>query len=473
MANKRSSGTGNIREFELFQAKDGGESIDASNGVVDIKYYEDVLSNSVSLTAIIAETGGSDKKSFGNIGILDGLPIRGGEPSHIVIEDHDGNKLKFKKDNKLYINRVRNVISGTSKDVYSLDFTSRELLANEQCRVVKRYNGKISDSVRDILTKATTGSAGIKTKKKVDVDETGVEYNFIGNDRKPFYVCTWLASKSVPLPPKGGKMGGAAGYLFYETYDGYNFKAIDVLFNKKKNKPKGNYIFTNTDENPRDYKGKILEYTIDRDIDLQNNLVLGAYSNRTLFFDFMKYEYKVRPFSVDPPVEKPPGKAGEQTSPESSKGKIENLGADEIDSVADEFRKPMSRLMNRVLDIGIMPSGDTAEKQLENWKEQPEKPAFDAANSMVQSVMRYNQMFSIKINIMIAGDFTLRAGDLIYCEFPQISTNPNTKPNKKSGGLYMISSLCHSITPKDTYTSLTLVRDTFGKTKFISDSNKS
>ena len=79
-------------------------------------------------------------------------------------------------------------------------------------------------------------------------------------------------------------------------------------------------------------------------------------------------------------------------------------------------------------------------------------------------------MFLVKINIMIAGDFSLRAGDLIYCEFPQLSTEPNTRPNKKSGGLYMISSLCHSITPKDTYTSLTLVRDTFGIKSFTPDS---
>ena len=64
---------------------------------------------------------------------------------------------------------------------------------------------------------------------------------------------------------------------------------------------------------------------------------------------------------------------------------------------------------------------------------------------------------------MIAGDFSLRAGDMIYCEFPQLSTDPNTQPNKKSGGLYMIASLCHNITPRDTYTSLTLVRDTFGR----------
>tara|TARA_Y100001963_G_scaffold157444_1_gene253690 strand:+ start:216 stop:827 length:612 start_codon:yes stop_codon:yes gene_type:complete len=198
MSNKQANRAGTIREFKIFQAKDGGESIDASPAVTDIKYYENILSPSVNLTAIITETGESDKKSFGNKGMLDGLPIRGGNASEIIIEDHEGNKLKFKSDNKLYVNRVRNVLPGTQKDVYALDFTSRERLANEQCRVVKRYDGKISENVKKILTEAISAEAGLKTQKEVDVDETAIEYNFLGNDRKPFYVCTWLASKSIP-----------------------------------------------------------------------------------------------------------------------------------------------------------------------------------------------------------------------------------------------------------------------------------
>ena len=205
MSNKQANRAGTIREFEIFQAKDGGESIDASPAVTDIKYYENILSPSVNLTAIITETGESDKKSFGNKGMLDGLPIRGGNASEIIIEDHEGNKLKFKSDNKLYVNRVRNVLPGTQKDVYALDFTSRERLANEQCRVVKRYDGKISENVKKILTEATSAEAGLKTQKEVDVDETAIEYNFLGNDRKPFYVCTWLASKSIPA--EAGKIG--------------------------------------------------------------------------------------------------------------------------------------------------------------------------------------------------------------------------------------------------------------------------
>ena len=87
MSSKASTRSGNIREFNIFQAKDGGNSIDASGVVADIKYYEDILSNTVSLTATITEVGGSNEKSFGNKGMIDGLPIRGGNPSTIIIED--------------------------------------------------------------------------------------------------------------------------------------------------------------------------------------------------------------------------------------------------------------------------------------------------------------------------------------------------------------------------------------------------
>ena len=151
MPDQLSARAGDIKQFVLSQAKDNGENIDISDSIVDIKYYEDVLSNTISLNVIIQETGGSDT-SMGNKGILDGLPVRGGEPCDIVIEDHDGNELKFTEESKLYVNRVHAGLPGTQKDIYGIDFTSRELFANEQCRVVKRYEGKISDNVSDILT---------------------------------------------------------------------------------------------------------------------------------------------------------------------------------------------------------------------------------------------------------------------------------------------------------------------------------
>ena len=186
---------------------------------------------------------------------------------------------------------------------------------------------------------------------------------------------------------------------------------------------------------------------------------MGTYSNRTLFFDFYAMNYEVRNFSVD---SSDPAKSKEG----GSKGKQVHAGTDDIDSVADEFRKPISRLMNRVKDVGTLPSGKDIDEQLKAWKDKSNESTFDAEDIMVQSVMRYNQLFSIKINIMIPGNFNLRAGDLIHCDFPELSVEPNTTYNKQSGGIYMISSLCHNITPRETYTSLTLVRDTFGRKSF-------
>ena len=47
MASKQATRAGNIREFEIFQT-DGGKSIDASPAVTDIRYYENVLSPTVT-----------------------------------------------------------------------------------------------------------------------------------------------------------------------------------------------------------------------------------------------------------------------------------------------------------------------------------------------------------------------------------------------------------------------------------------
>ena len=147
MSSNQDTRVGNIQKFELRQAKSGGAKIDIDGAVVDLKYYESVLSNTVSLTTIITETGSTDSDKIGEKGILDGLPVRGGEPAEIVIEDHKGGKLSFTGNNKFYVNRIRNGISGTQKDVYSVDFSPKELFANEQSRVIKRYDGKISENI--------------------------------------------------------------------------------------------------------------------------------------------------------------------------------------------------------------------------------------------------------------------------------------------------------------------------------------
>ena len=436
---------GNITKFKISSNLDEN-SIDLAAGVVDYRYYESVLSNNVTATATVVETGfQEDKGKTGDApGTIDGLPIRGGERTDITVEDTYGNELKL--DDGLYVNRVRDVDPGTQTDVYFLDFASKEYFANEQTRVRKRYEGKISDNVTTILQDV------LQTDMKIEVDNTGVTYNFIGNEKKPFYTCTWLASKAVPEKvegadpkPKGGnEKGGPAGYLFFQTRDAFNFKGIDNIFSGKSTKK---YIYNNTPGLPEGYDAKALTYDINRDIDLQENLMLGTYNNRSIFFDYFAFNYKVVPFNIT----------------EQSK-KIAIAGKDgKNDNVAKEFTASPTRLMNHVLDVGTLPKGITTAAQLEDWKNDPAESNFKAEDIMVQSIMRYNQIFSIKTQITIPGDFSIKAGDLVTLDVPELKGSPTKELNPESGGIYMVASVCHRVTPGSSLTSLDLVRDSYGK----------
>ena len=445
---------GNITKFQIFKATDSSDvSVDMLGACVELKYYESVLSNTISVSAVIVETGFTNSPGENNnpiMGIIDTLPVRGGEPVLLEFADAqpEPNKLSFKtNDTALYVNRLRGLDPGTQKDVYVIDLCTREFLANEQTRVMGRYDEKISDNVQTILTE----QGGIEIKKNINIDPTAIPYNFIGNQKKPFYLCTWLASKSVPeLNVQGtsnvdGK-GGAAGYFFFENYEGFQFRSLDKLLDQKR-EPVKKYIYTGNESYPPEYNGHILNVNVDRDIDLQQNLALGTYANRSIFFNYASMEYLGRDYNIE----------------DNQKDKIVNAGDQDIAWVAPAFRKGPSRLMNHILDVGTLPSGNDAVEQLKNRKAHPTKPTWNAEDTMVQSIMRYNQLFTIKINIMIPGDFSLKAGDLIFCDFPLLTTDVNTQVNDQSGGIYMIASLCHRITTSDTYTSLSLVRDTFGR----------
>ena len=80
--------------------------------------------------------------------------------------------------------------------------------------------------------------------------------------------------------------------------------------------------------------------------------------------------------------------------------------------------------------------------------------------------MRMKQLFALKTTITIPGDFSLHAGDAIYVDAPQLKTTKEGKGDsvdQQTGGNYIISDLCHFMSPENTLTKLTLVRDSFGR----------
>ena len=427
---------GDIKDFSI-SSNSKNFSIDISPSVVEFRYFESVLSNTVTATAAVIDTGVQADSKIGEGSIIDALPIRGGERVDISVVDNYGEEVSL----VLFVNRVRNANPGTSQEVFFIDFSSREYFANEQFRVTKRYkDAPISTHVSDI-----SKAMGII---EIDIDDTAGNYNFYGNDRKPFYILTWLASKSIPSSSgQGTGLGGAAGFMFYQTKDGHFFKSIDNLLDQDAKKT---YVYTGSIGLPddEDYDGKIVSYNIKADIDVQQNLALGVYNNRTIFFDPLSFSYVIQGFNVD-----------QQESKITTAGDKEATAARLLNP---ELLQTPSRLMSRVLDVGFNQPG-SGDEQIEQVREGVQsKPNDKTPMNLVQSVMRYNQLFTIQTEIKVPGDFSLRAGDIVKCVFPQIGPEDTSGPiNNETSGEYLVAHVCHRTTPKDTYSSLTLVRDSY------------
>ncbi len=214
-----------IYEEVIIESADGSKSVDVSRGTAGVFYYEDIFSPNLTAKIIVSNTGNSIKGPDGNMqSIYNGLPLRGGERVSLKIagNSNDNPGLDFIKS-PWFVSSITNVLVDNQKEAFTLNLVPREALSNETSRVGKKYPASfsISDSVKDIVTNY------LKSKKPIECDKTENPYGFLGNLRKPFTVLMWLASKSVPGTISG--QDATAGYVFFETKDGYNFKSIDQL----------------------------------------------------------------------------------------------------------------------------------------------------------------------------------------------------------------------------------------------------
>ena len=433
MANAQNPG--DIKKFSI-SSNTKGFSIDISPSISEFRYFESVLSNTITATAAVIDSGVQDKEKDGTGSVLDYLPLRGGERADIVVSDYMGRSLVL----ELYVNRVRNSQPGSRSELFFIDFVSSQYFANEQYRVTQRFkDAPISSHANQIL--------GALQAPIIGIDATAGNYNFYGNDRKPFYILTWLASKAIPSSAgRGSGVGGAAGYMFYQTRGGFHFRSIDSLL---KAGSKKKLAYTNTTGLESNYDGKIVKYDINVDVDVQQNLSLGVYKNRTIYYDPLSFSYVVQDFGVDDQKRKI------DTAAKSNATKLIN----------QELLTTPTRLMSAVLDVGFNQPG-TGDQQLEtNTDNRESKPNDKTTKNLVQSVMRYNQLFTVQTEITIPGDFDIVAGDIVNCTFPEIGRDKKVEINKETSGDYLVAHVCHRTTPRDTYSSLTLVRDSYGAKK--------
>ena len=447
-----------LQRVDVLSSKKGSkDSVSLINGTVRLLYWESILADTVSASVVFTDAGNTMKttkqtkrgtrSTKKKVSAVEGLPILGGETVNLKFTDNQGNTLDFNdKNGSLILNDIPKIPtdSQTSSQSYELILGSPEFVANNEKERVRYCSAEtLSEQVKNILEKV------LKTKKKLDIEDTKNSMNYIGKNKKPFYVINDLSKKSVASGSQ--ELGFSAGYLFWETSEGYHFKSIDTILTGEQKKK---IIYNESADNkiPKGYDIKALTLETSNRVNVQKKYQIGAYCTRSIEINGYDTNYKSTITNAfDPKVQEKLNLSGGYFAPENDVFSKEGADAQ------------FSRTTYYFADVGQQHMGET-EEQIEKSKEEN----FKKSLVVNQSIMRYNQLFASQITITIPGDFSLHAGDCVWMDIPEISESENKAcaddVNKVDGGLYTIADLCHYITAKETYTKLNLIRDSVGRT---------
>ncbi len=214
-----------------------------------------------------------------------------------------------------------------------------------------------------------------------------------------------------------------------------------------KQKPKAVYLYSQSIET-YDEKGdavkndfKILKYTTEKNQNLIEKLKLGTYSSYRIFFNPLTFEF-TNPqkglFKLNDYVNKTSNLGEKIKLPKITSGSSKDLG------------ETPTRIFTMCLDVGTLNKEPSKEVNASPEKYQS------------QSIMRYNILFTQTLSMVVPLNTNLSAGDVIKCNFPKISSQDGNELDEETSGLYMIKELCHHFDTESSYTSMKLVRDTFG-----------
>ena len=440
-----------IYETLTLESLDGKKTVDIKLGTVSIDYYEDIFSPTISATLVVTNSGnsipGSDNQGNPDLvcmtpdgemqSIYQGLPLRGGERVSMKIAGNSSSNpgLDFATDSEdnLYVSSIGNVISENQRETFVLHLSSKEAIVNETQSVTKKYptSSPISASAENIIKEY------IRTNKPIQIDQTSNKYSFLGNSRKPFSLLVTLASKAVP---EISKDDATAGFVFFQTKDGFFFKSLDSLITQT---PKASYTYTeivkSASERNNDFN--ILSYNTNKNQKLLENLRLGAFASERVVFNPLTFETTIESYGTKNYSEKSKNLGKKLEPPKISFSDAANLDLGEISSIT----------VATIADIGTF---DPEVSRITNA---------DSTQYQTQSLMRYNTLFTQVLTMTIPSNTNLRAGDIIECQFPKTTTSKKKEFDQEQSGLYMIKALCHHFDSTGSYTSLKLIRDTFGK----------
>ena len=156
----------NVEQIDILSNIDESKSASIIGGFAGMTYTESIMSDTIKVKVSFIDSGDSlEDKS-----ITEALPLVGQEQVRLKFSDNNENTLKV----VLYVNKITPNSDRTQESMITLDLVSKEFIMNEKKRVNQRFDGKVSDHIKKLLT----DSNYLGTDKTVDIEQTQNLYNF-------------------------------------------------------------------------------------------------------------------------------------------------------------------------------------------------------------------------------------------------------------------------------------------------------
>ena len=413
--------------YEKMTISNDSKEADISAKTQSFNYFESVYSPEITANLIFLDASGSIKaeknqdvqERLGSI--KSSLPIIGEEELIFKVRSKSGT-LDFSQK-PLLVTTSPVISEDSNRQSVFLSLVSKPGIDNEQIKNASiLYKGKISDTVKKILTESNIVD--------IDIDPTRNNYDFISRSRGSLNLITDLCRRSIPE-------SGDPGYFFYETQDGHNFKAIDNLISEE---PVETYTYTgglkaNSETDENDFK--IVRPPIflkDQNVKQRKKWI----SSRNIFFNPSNLVTEELFYALK----------GSENADQSGTPVQKTLGRKTLDYVIPPLKYMKTNF--HILDIGSL---DYQNLDANN----------DPREWQAKSPMRYNLLHSQMMEIQVPCNLNIRAGNVIKVVIERQGDDKQLGGfDEHVSGKYLILHLCHHFDTERSFTSMTLARDTYG-----------
>lgn len=434
----------------------------------DVSIQDIVIYESLECPYLIASMTVVDN----GVNLIGTIPITGMEKITFGIKTPYYSEEEYKYEFR--VSAIRNRTSSGKIQIYVIDLISYEGLQNEALRVAKTWADYGQNIIKNILT------TNFKTKKKINTEDCKYKMKFIPRGQRPFELIYSMLPKCIPSSfspstatssksslPKASNTGevgasdvnvsetlsGSAGFFFWESYAGFNFKSIDGLCSGQS---KETYTYRVAKKDNSDSGRNILEFSYTNEIDVMKKMRHGTYSSMMVFFNPSTGQYEEYVFDVD-----------------KSYDTMKHLGKDEkIPEGPKQLSKYPTRIMTEFLDHetfynGIDIASPDPKDNTKGGSSFPDYKKYYLSQSISRKLLLSNQ----ELKLTVHGNLKLRSGDVITIILPNFAVSETRKTDpydKQHSGNYLIKEITYEFYREKggqsniTVSNMTLVRDSFG-----------